>query len=138
VNQFYDFGLAALRAATLDWIADTFRVLLVHTGGGIAPVYSPNPSVDRWLSDIPVGAQIAFSAPLTGKAVSAGHVLTADPAALTFVGGPPAKAFVVYNDSGTPSTSKLLLFFDSGQGLPFVPYFSDLRVNWNPLGVAQF
>ena len=113
-------------------------MLLVHTGGGIAPVYSPNMSVDRWLSDIPSGAQIAFSAPLTGKTVSPDRVLGADPATFSFVGGPPTRAFVVYNDSGSPNTSKLLLFFDSGQGLPFVPYFSDLRVNWNPLGIAQF
>lgn len=120
----YEWGMAGLVAADIDWDADDIKVALVDTDD-----YTLDSVNDKFLSDIPGGAIVATSAALTGKAVTAG-VATADDAAFTSVTGDQAEALVVYQSTGVDSTSRLITYVDSAAGLPFAPNGEDVTVAW--------
>jgi len=63
-----------------------------------------------------------------------------DAADLTFanVSGATAEALVIYIDTGSAATSRLLAYFDSGvTGLPVTPNGGDIDLSWNMSGIAQ-
>lgn len=79
----------------------------------------------QFLSDIPVGARIATSSSLTGKTVTivgddvqigSDNVDAVIPAAQ-----PTVEACAYYINTGTPATSRLLRYHDTGAGFPFTP-----------------
>lgn len=63
---------------------------------------------------------------LTTTTISANSVtFTGISASLT------VKAVVIFRDTGTPSTSQLIAWFDTGTGFPLTTDGSDITVNWN-------
>jgi hypothetical protein len=60
-----------------------------------------------------------------------------DDAAMTSVSGEACDLIIIYEDSGTPASSLLLVHFDSagGVGLPVTPNGGDITVAWNASGV---
>lgn len=76
----------------------------------------------EFLSDIPVGARIAISGILTGKAVTDLGAFTSANGRLEGVTGASTEAIVLIIDTGAPATSRLVAFFDTGvTGLPVTP-----------------
>jgi hypothetical protein len=54
----------------------------------------------------------------------------------TAVSGSSAEALVIYIDTGTAGTSRLVAFIDSGvTGLPVTPNGGDISVAWNASGI---
>lgn len=52
--------------------------------------------------------------------------------------GATAEAVVLYIDTGTAGTSRLVAFYDTGvTGLPVTPNGGDINVNWNASGIFQ-
>lgn len=52
--------------------------------------------------------------------------------------GPSLEAVVLFLDTGTPSTSRLVAYYDTGiTGLPVTPNGGDLPVAWNAAGIFQ-
>ena len=52
------------------------------------------------------------------------------------VSGNSAEAFVIYIDTGTAGTSRLVAYLDSGfTGLPVTPNGGDITVTWNASGI---
>lgn len=94
-----------------------------YTSGG----FSTRVSGDLNLSDIAGGARIATSTNLSSKTVTDG---VADAADVTFtsVSGAVSEALVIYKDTGTASTSRLIAFIASATNLPVTPNTGDIIV----------
>lgn len=64
-----------------------------------------------------------------------------DGADVTFaaVTGDPCEALILFLDTGTPSTSRLVAYFDTGvTNLPVTPNGSDVTITWDAAGIIQF
>lgn len=117
-NKVYPkFKKAALSGGTnTNLLAGTVKFVLLDTG---AYTYA---DTDEFLSDIPSGARISNSGALTGKAVSDLGAFSSDTAVFSTVTGPSVEAVALYVDTGSPATSRLVAYFDTGvTGLPTTP-----------------
>lgn len=124
-NIMYDKAYEAFGNAQINWLADTIKVVLVDTGG-----YTLNAATHEFLSDIPSGARIATSAALTGKANVLG-VLDANDSSWPGVTGLSGGAVVIFKDTGTAGTSRLIFYLDTASGLPVTPNGGDINIKWN-------
>lgn len=87
-----------------------------------------------FLDDIPAGARVATSSALGTKTVTNGAFDSAD-FSFSAVTGDQSEAMVVYIDTGTESTSRLVAFYDTGvTGLPVTPNGGDINVTVNASG----
>lgn len=123
MNVLYDFGRQGLSDGSINWATDTIRAVLLDFG-----MYTPNPSIDANLSDIPSGARIATSAPLSGKSNVKG-VFFCDPFVFSSVSGASCEAVAIIKDTGTTSTSRLIGLIDTATGLPVTPIGNDIQAN---------
>ncbi len=85
------------------------------------------------LDDIDVDI-IATSANLSNISITNG-AFDHDDETLAAVSGDQFESVNYYKDSGTPSTSPLIVSIDSGTGLPFTPSGGDIDVRPNSSGV---
>lgn len=124
-NAMYDFGRQGFLEGSIDWDTDTIKAVLVDTGA-----YTVNLAAHEFLSDIASGARIATSGALSSKTVAAG---VADAADVTFtaVSGTSVEAIVLYKDTGTVGTSRLICYIDTATGLPVTPNGGDITVAWD-------
>jgi hypothetical protein len=102
----------------------------------------PNPVTDQFLSDIAAAARVPSSgAPaLTGKTFGTVDVGVFDADDLTFAAltGDQVESLVLYVDTGTASTSRLLAVWDTASGLPLTPNGGDVIVRWDASGIYRF
>jgi hypothetical protein len=56
----------------------------------------------------------------------------------TAVSGASVESVNVFKDTGTPGTSNLIAYFDTGTGLPVTPNGGDITVTWNASGIFTF
>ena len=124
MNGLYDKGREGILDGSIAFIADNIKAVLVDTG-----TYTVNLATHANLSDIAAGARIATSAVLTSKTATGGVADAADP---TFpsVTGATVEAVVLYKDTGTASTSRLICYIDTGTGLPVTPNGGDITVQF--------
>lgn len=130
-NGIYIKGKEGILNGSINWLTDNIKIALVDTGA-----YTVNLSTHTYLSDVPSGAIIATSANLDSKTVSGN---AADAADVTFssVTGASVEAIVVYKDTGSTATSRLISYIDTGTGLPFTPNAGNIQVQWSTNGVFQ-
>ncbi|MBF0140068.1 MAG: hypothetical protein HQL74_07295 [Magnetococcales bacterium] len=81
------------------------------------------------LADITAGARIATST-LGSKTTTFGVFDAAD-VTFTSVTGDTSEALIIYKDTGTENTSKLILFVGTATGLPVTPSGGDVDVVWS-------
>jgi hypothetical protein len=97
----------------------------------------------EFLSDVPLAGRVAISPAFTGKTFvnglfDANDLTDALSTSFTAVSGDPCEALIVFIDTGTPATSRLVAFFDTGvTGLPVTPNGGSVEVTWNASGIAQ-
>lgn len=128
-NALYPKYKEVILGAGLNLTSLNLKVVLVDTG---AYTYS---AAHQFLSDIAVGARIATSGNLASKTVTNGTFDAAD-ITITAVSGTTVEALVIYNDTGTASTSNLIAYMDTGvTGLPFTPNGGDVTITWNASGI---
>lgn len=60
-----------------------------------------------------------------------------DNVTFTAVSGATVEALIIYIDTGTPSTSRLVAFIDTATGLPVTPNGGDITVTWDAAGIFQ-
>ena len=121
-NSFYTAAREQFLQAGINLSTADVKIVLVDAG---AYTFS---AAHAFLSDIPSGARVATSPNLASKTFTGGTFDSAD-ATFTAVTGPTVEAFVLYVDTGTASTSRLLAYIDTGTtnvatglaGLPFTP-----------------
>jgi hypothetical protein len=121
----YDKAAKSFLDKQIDMLNDNIKVVLIDAGQ-----YTASQSADQFLSDIPVGARTATSPNLVSKDTTAGVFDAAD-VTLPTVSGVQSEALVVYQDTGTPSTSRLICYIDSGTGLPITPNGADEPIIWD-------
>jgi hypothetical protein len=129
-NAFFALGREKFLNGSIDWTNDSIKIVLVDEGTD-----TPVPATDEFLSDITAGARIATSGNLGTKTSTGG---TADAADVTFtaVTGNSVESFVLYKDTGTPSTSPLIAYFDTvSAGLPVTPNGGDITITFDAAGI---
>jgi hypothetical protein len=124
-NTLYDEARRLFLEAGINWLTDDIKVVLVDAGA-----YTPNFTTHQNLADIGQSARITPGVLLTGKATTGG---AADANDVTFsaVSGPSIESIVIYRDSGSDATSKLIAWLDTATGLPITPNGGDIIVTWD-------
>lgn len=124
-NALYDTGRESFLKGEISWSSDNIKAVLVDTA-----TYTVNISTDQYLSDIPSAERVATSSNLSSKTTAAG---VADAADITFtsVSGDQSEALVIYQDTGTATTSRLIAYIDTATGLPVTPNGGDITVTWD-------
>lgn len=126
-NTVYPKGKEAL-LGSLNLLTDDIRVLVVDLD-----LYTYNAAHD-FLDDVPSGAQIKASGSMTGKTVTNGVFDAAD-TSITAVPTADHCALIIYAHTGTPSTSALIHYIDTGTNIMFNPNGGDVLVQWNASGI---
>jgi len=134
-NRLYDnYGNLLLGNGTHalpDWDTDNIRAMLIDESD-----ITLNTTTQQDLADI-VAANVAESANLTVAAPSGGAVDVTD---FTFstVTGDPADSLHWYLETGTDSTSTMMICMDTATGLPVTPNGGDISVVVHASGVLGF
>ena len=111
-------------ATQVDMDGDTIKVVLVDEGTD-----TPLPATDDFLDDILAGARVATGT-LAGKTVT-GRVFDASDLTFTAVTGASVESIVIYKDTGTESTSRLIVYINSATNLPVTPNGGDITIAWD-------
>jgi hypothetical protein len=130
-NELYTTYKSAALQGDVDLVNDTISAVLVDTND-----YTPDTTNHQFLDDIPAGARVA-SANLSNTSVSSG-VFDADDVTFSNVSGDECEALVIYQDTGTASTSLLVAYIDNANGLPVTPNGGDITVEWDNGGNKIF
>lgn len=116
-----------LQLSANNGLNGTVKVALVDTG---TYTYS---AAHQFLSSL--SGVIGTAQTLASKTYANGVFDAAD---VTFsaVTGANAEALVIYIDTGSPATSPLVAYIDTGvTGLPVTPNGGDITVTWNASGI---
>lgn len=124
-NALYGKGREGFLDGSIDWDTDTIKACLVDTGA-----YTVSIDVHDNLDDIAGGAIIATSGALSGKTVTLG-VADADDVTFSTVSGATVEAIVIYKDTGSAATSRLIAYIDTATGLPLTPNGGNVTVAWD-------
>lgn len=108
----------------VDLVTDTIKVVLVDSLD-----YIPNTSADEFLSDIPSAGRVATGT-LAGKSVT-NRVFDANDLIISGVTGDRFEYVVLYRDTGSEMTSRLIVLIDSATGLPFTPTGGGIKIEWD-------
>lgn len=123
-NGMYVKGIEQLMQAGINLVSDTIKVVLVD-----AADYTVDLATHDFFNDVAAGSRVA-TATLGSKAVTGGAFDAAD---VTFstVTGDPSEALIIYKDTGTESTSPLIMYIDTATGLGVTPNGGDITVTWD-------
>ena len=81
-----------------------------------------------FLDDIPAGARVGISAALAGKTFTDG-AFDSDPAVFTSLTGDPVEEGMLFIDTGSAATSRLIARIDTfASGMPFSPTGGNVNV----------
>lgn len=118
---------ALLQASSNSALTGTVKVALVDLG-----TYAYNAAHDM-LDDI---SGVIGTPQTLGTKTFAGGVFDAADVTFPSVSGVTVEALIIYIDTGTPSTSRLVAFLDSGYtGLPVTPNGGNIDVLWDTDGI---
>jgi len=119
-NALFPKAKEAFLNGAINMVTDTIVIALIDTGN-----YTYSTS-HQYRSDVSNTAVIS-STTLANKTTVNG-VFDADDATFTSVTGANAEALIIYQDTGTQSTSRLIAYIDSATGLPILPNGGDITV----------
>lgn len=126
------FKEALLQASANSALTGTLKVALID-----AADYTYSASHQFW-SDVAGAAVVGTPQTLTSKTY-VGGVLDADDATIPSVTGDQSEALILYLDTGSAATSRLVAYMDTGiTGLPVTPNGGDINIGWNASGIIQF
>lgn len=131
-NAVYPKALEAMLTGGVNVVSGNVKVALLDDG------YSYDDG-DEFLDDIDSGDIVATSPNLAGKTVTGGVFDASDPT-FTALTGATVAAYVVFIDTGTAGTSRLLAYVDSdaaGQELSYEPDGGDWVLEFFELGIFR-
>lgn len=115
MNGLYIKGKEKFLRGEISWITDDIKAAFVTAA------YTPDLSFHEFLSTINVSQVVAISDSLTGKTATGAWAGCANIVWEAFTGA-TCKAFVLFKDTGTASTSPLIAYIDTGiTNLPLDP-----------------
>lgn len=123
----YPKAKEALLQGAINMSTATIKAVLIDTND-----VAYNAAHD-FLNDVSA-AVVGTAVTLSSKTFTNGVFDAAD-VTFTSVTGDQAEAIVIYEDTGTASTSHLLAFVDTATGLPVTPNGGDITVAWNASGI---
>ena len=116
-------------AANSDLNDGTVKVALVDTG-----TYTYSAAHDFYDD---VSGVVGTPQEITNTTVTAG-LFDGDNVTFSSVTGDTAEALIIYIDTGTPGTSRLVAYIDTSvTGLPVTPNGGDITITWNASGIFQ-
>jgi len=123
----YDKGREGFLDGSIDWDTGDIKVVLVDKDD-----YAVNLATHTYLSDVPAGTRVATTANLTGKTVTAGVADAAD-TVFSAVSGDVCEALIIYQDSGAPASSRLIVYIadEPTMGLPITPNGLDINLTFD-------
>ncbi len=124
-NALYGKGREGFLGGDIDWDADTIKVALVDSSD-----YTLAITTDDMLADIAAAGIVATSSALASKTKTLGVADAADKT-LSSVSGSQFEYIILYQDSGSASTSRLIACIDSATGLPCTPNGGDITIQWD-------
>lgn len=124
-NAIYGKGREGFLGGDIDWDADVIKAVAVDTSAYTVLIDS-----HEFLSSISAPARIATSSALTAKTKALGIAGAAN-VIYPAVTGASIEAIVIYQDTGSPATSRLIAYIDSATGLPVIPNGGDINLNWD-------
>lgn len=119
-NALYPKAKEAFLNGNIDMLNDTIVIALIDTG---EYTYSTSHEYRSDLSNTAVISSTTLANPSTTNGV-----FDADDATFTSVTGANAEALIIFQDTGTQSTSRLIAYIDSATGLPILPNGGDITV----------
>jgi hypothetical protein len=137
VTEFLNGQLGKGTYTAIDFEADTTLkfALIDHA------THTPLPASDTWYSDFNAGLIGALSAALATRTVGtvgAGVFDAADLApAWTTTSGASVESINLIKDTGTPTTSPYICYWDTGTGLPLTPNGGDINLTFNASGIFK-
>ena len=135
-NALYNIGKNNLLSAGFNLTSASMKTTLTdHADIGAVP---PNIATADNYDDISagnVGTPQAIGSQTVGT-VAAGVYDGAD-VTYTALSGDGVESISIYKDTGTPATSMLLVFLDTGTNLTggFAPNGGNVTISWNPSGI---
>jgi hypothetical protein len=128
-NALYNKAKQAFTAAQINWPSDTIKAVVVDLADYTFA------ATHEFLSSVPAGARVTTSPALASKTNTNGVCDAAD-VTLTAVTGDSIEAVIVYVDTGSDATSRLLCFIDTGiTGFPITPNGGDVILRWHASGI---
>lgn len=119
---------AIIQATSGSSLAGTLKAVLIDTAD-----YTYSAAHDFY-DDASAGA-VGTPGTIGTKTYTNGVLDGAD-VTFTAVTGDPCEAIILYLDTGTPSTSRLVAYIDTGvTGLPVTPNGGDITITWNASGI---
>lgn len=113
--------------ANIDLNDSTVKAALVDTG---TYTYS---AADQFLSSL---TGVVGTAQIIDNTTVTNGVFDGDDVTYTAVTGNSAEAIVIYIDTGSAATSRLVAFIDTSvTGLPVTPNGGDIAITWNASGI---
>lgn len=124
MSALYSKGRESFLKGEISWSSDNIRLALINT-----LEYTVDIDNHQYLSDVNSQAIIATSNNFIDKTTSNG---VADAADILFSGltGAICQAAIIYQHTGTSSTSRLIAYIDAANGLPVTPNGSDITITW--------
>lgn len=125
-SALYGKGRDKFANGDIDWVNDTIKGDLIDSAD-----YSVSIDVDEFheTGTVPAAA-IVSTATLTGNSTALG-VVDANDLVFSSVSGDTCEAILLWKDTGTPSTSPLIAYMDSGTGFPITPNGGDITASWS-------
>lgn len=127
-NAIYPKAKEKFLDALIDMPSDTINIALIDTSS-----YTYSSANEFWssASSAVIGTPVA----LASKTITNGVFDAAD-VTFTSVSGASVEALIIYKDTGTPSTSPLILYIDvAASGLPVTPNGNNIDVQFNASGI---
>lgn len=104
----YTMGAEAFMEGRINLLLDAIKVVLVDEDR-----YTPYLNADQYLDSVPEAAQISDPVGLTGRSLSDGAFHADDVVFAGVSGGDNAELVVIYKESFSRATSRLIAIFDS-------------------------
>ena len=122
-NQLYPKGKQGFLGALIDMDTDDIRACLSRTA------YNASHEFLSSITDI-----VATSSQLTSPTITDGVFDSADIVYPSVATGAAVPYIILYKNTGTPSTSRLIAHIDTASGLPVTPDGTNINVNVNASG----
>ena len=130
-NTLFVSARAGFLSGDIDWDADTIKIVFISRGAG-GNGYNAVTDI-TFLTQIPDSGRLRMSeTALGGKTVASG-IADADDhtaSAVSAVANSAIGAIVLYKDTGSPSTDRLIGWIDTGTGIPASPNGGDITIQW--------
>lgn len=131
-NALYDHGRESFLKGEIAIASDNIKCVLCDTS-----LYTKNLATDQFLTAITGSARVATSGNL-GTKVTASGIFGAANVTFSAVSGAACALLVIYQDTGSASTSRLIAAIDSATNLPVTPNGGDITVSWAATGNLIF